>query len=99
MGPGFSEPVSLDFDLAKNATICNLNKLIENWSTKEKLANVCFDGWKVIFLEILDETIDKLKAKYNIKRVDTCFKCLNVKDELTVKVLSCIFCAMPYISI
>ena len=63
-GPSFREPTVLDFDLAQRTILENLDKFVKSWSEKEKVALVCFDGWKEKFRELLVNAVNCLKERY-----------------------------------
>ena len=82
-GPNFREPVTLDFDLAYETILNNIDNLIDKWSNKEKLPKLCFNGWKQRFIGLLVDTINELKVKHNrIKKVSSVFADPSVKTEL-----------------
>ena len=71
-GPGYHEPVRLDFDAAYTAIMNIIDNMIEFWSKKEGICVQCFDGWKIRFKKIVLEDINKLKVKYNLKYYVKC---------------------------
>ena len=82
-GPNFREPVTLDFDLAYETILNNIDNLIDKWSNKEKLPKLCFNGWKQHFIGLLVDTINELKVKHSsIKKVSSVFADPSVKTEL-----------------
>ena len=71
--PNFREPVTLDFDLAYETILNNIDNLIDKWSNKEKLTKLCFNV----------DTINELKVKHTrIKKVSSVFADPSVKTEL-----------------
>ena len=82
-GPGFREPVTLDFDDAHRAILDDLYYFVYNWSNKEKVALVCFDGWKSRFRELLTDMVNCLKQKYSHSSKEiSVFSIPSVKTEL-----------------
>jgi hypothetical protein len=82
-GPGYHEPVRLNFDAAYTAIMSNIDKMIKLWSNKEGVCVECFDGWKVRFKEIVLEDINMLKAKYNLNyHVKSAFSDNDLNTEL-----------------
>ena len=63
-GPSFREPAVLDFNFAQRTILENLDKFVKSWNEKEKVALVCFDGWKEKFRELLTDAVDCLIKRY-----------------------------------
>ena len=57
----YREPEDLDFDLAHKTIVKNVDLVIQNWIEKEKLAQLCSNGWKQRFLELLTDEVASLK--------------------------------------
>ena len=82
-GPGYREPAALDIDLAHRTILDNLDLFIKSWSEKEKVALVCFDGWKDKFKELLAGVVACLKQRYDYTgKVFSAFSDHSVKAEL-----------------
>ena len=82
-GPGFREPVTLDFKSAYKAILLNLDSFIASWSNKEHIALGCFSGWKHRLIELLTEEVNNLELRYQVKRkVTSVFSDSDVKTEL-----------------
>ena len=78
-----SEPAALDIDLAHRTILDNLDLFIKSWSEKEKVALVCFDGWKDKFKELLAGVVACLKQRYDYTgKVFSAFSDHSVKAEL-----------------
>ena len=43
----------LDFDAAYTAIMNNIDNMLDLWSKKEGICVQCFDGWKLIFKQIV----------------------------------------------
>ena len=88
-GPGYHEPVRLDFDAAYTAIMNNIDNMLDLWSKKEGICVQCFDGWKLRFKQIVLEDINKLKVKYNLN-----YNNLNYNVKYRIRLFSQIFCLM-----
>ena len=61
-GPNHREPVTLDFDKAKEEILSGINLLVNKWSEKYKVHKNIFDGWKLQLDELLTTRITSLRT-------------------------------------
>ena len=83
-GPGYHEPVNLDFEAAYKAINLNIGSLLRSWSNKEYFSVDCFNGWRNRLDELVLNEINKLKLKYSINHNKlSVFSDKSVKAELS----------------
>ena len=82
-GPKYREPAMLDFDVAKKSILDHLDEFVTDWAEKEHFSIQCFEGWKTKFVNLLEETVSRLKIKYqNPRKYKSVFKDSSVEEEL-----------------
>ena len=62
-GPKYREPLPFSLSRAKDEIIIGLDRCIESWSNKSKLATVAFKDWRQMILHRIDEIISGIPRK------------------------------------
>ena len=68
-GPNHREPVTLNFDKAKEEILSGVNLLTFKWADKYKVHNNTFDAWKLQIDELITKRITDLKRTHIPRKV------------------------------
>jgi len=68
-GPSHREPVTLNFDKAKEEILSGINLLVTKWSNKFKVHTSTFDGWKLQLDELITNKITSLRKTHVPRKV------------------------------
>ena len=67
-GPNYREPITPDFEKAREEISNKIKDLISTWSNKFKLDKSLFQGWKSQFETLLSQRISDVSKNFNIRK-------------------------------
>ena len=81
-GPNYREPITPNFENAREEIVKMMNDLINTWSNKFKLDKRVFLDWKSEFEKLLSERISSVSKNFNIRKVVPTLEQISPKKAL-----------------